>query len=57
MIQPIVDEAMAFKAPVPCALREAKRVMDKRIHFRDNTYGLTGAAGDPHATAMHEHDG
>ena len=55
-IKPIADEAVAFKAPVPYALREVKRVMGKGIHFRDNTYGLAGAAGDPHATAMHEYD-
>ena len=29
--------------------------MDKGIHFRDNTYGLAGIAGDPHATAVHEY--
>ena len=55
-IKPIVNGAVAFKAPVPYALREVKRVMDKGIHFRDNTYGLAGAAGDPHPTAMHEYD-
>ena len=37
-IKPIVDEAVAFKAPAPYALREVKRVMDKGTHFRDNTY-------------------
>ena len=55
-IKPIVDEAVAFKAPVPYALREVKRMMDKGIHFRDNTYGLAGAAGDPHPAAIHEYD-
>ena len=37
-IKPVVDEAVAFKAPVPYALREVKRVIDKGIHFRDNTF-------------------
>ena len=54
-IKPIVEEAVASKAPVPCALREVKRMMDKGIHFRDNTYGVAGAAGDPHSAALHEH--
>ena len=54
-IKPTVDEAVAFKVPVPYALREVKRVMNKGIHFRGNTYGLDGAAGNPHATAMHEY--
>ena len=52
----VLDEAVAFRAPVPYALREVKRVMDKGIHFRDNTYVLAGAAGDPHAAAIHEYD-
>ena len=39
-IKPIVEEAVASKAPVPCALREVKRAMDKGVHFRDNTYGV-----------------
>ena len=30
--------------------------MDKGVHFRDNTYGVAGAAGDPHPTALHEYD-
>ena len=29
--------------------------MDTAIHFRDNTYGVAGAAGDPHPTAIHEY--
>ena len=29
--------------------------MDKGIHFRDNTYGLAGIAGDPRATALREY--
>ena len=37
------------------AFREVKRVMDTAIHFRDNTYGVAGAAGDPHPTAIHEY--
>ena len=53
--KPIVDEAVAFKAPVPYALREVKRVMDKGVLFRDKTYGVVGAAGDPHPTALHEY--
>ena len=36
-IKPIVDEAVAYKAPVPYALCEAKRTMDKGIHFRNTT--------------------
>ena len=36
-IKPIVDGTVGYKAPIPYALREVKRVMDKGIHFRDNT--------------------
>ena len=54
-IKPIVDDTVTFKPPIPYALREVKRSMDKGIHFKDNTYGLAGIAGDPHATAMHEY--
>jgi len=50
-----VDEAVAYKAPVPHVLLEVKRVMDKGIHFRDSTCGLGGIPGDPHATALHEY--
>ena len=55
MIKPIVDETVGYKAPIPYALREVKRTMEKGIHFRDNTHGLAGIAGDPHATALHEY--
>ena len=54
--KPIVDDTVTFKPPIPCALREVKRSMDKGIHFTDNTYELAGIAGDPHATALHEYD-
>ena len=54
-IKPIVDEAVAYKAPIPYALREVKRVIDKGIHVRDNTYGVAGIAGDLHPTALHEY--
>ena len=53
--KPIVDDTVTFKPPIPCALREVKRSMDKGIHFKDNTYGLAGIAGDPHATALPEY--
>ena len=55
-IKPIADDTVTFKPPIPYALREVKRVMDKGIHFRDNTYGVAGIAGDPHPTALHEYD-
>ena len=55
-IEPIVDDTATFKPPIPYALREVKRSMDKGIYFKDNTYGLAGIAGVPHATAMHEYD-
>ena len=54
-IKPIVDETVNYKPPIPYALREVKRSTDKGIHFRDNTYGLAGIAGDPHATALREY--
>ena len=54
-IKPIVDETVGYKAPIPYALREVKRIMDKGIHFHDSTYGLGGIPGDPHATALHEY--
>ena len=54
-IKPIVDETVGYKAPIPYALREVKRIMDKETHVRDNTYGLAGIAGDPHATALREY--
>ena len=38
--KPIVDGTVTFKPPVPYAIREVKRGMDKGIHFKDNTYGL-----------------
>ena len=55
-IKPIVDDTVTFKPPIPYAFREVKRSMDKGIHFRDNTHGLAGIAGDPHATALREYD-
>ena len=54
-IKPIVDETVGYKAPIPYALREVKRIMDKGIDFRDNTYGLAGIVGDPHAAALQEY--
>ena len=36
-IKPIVDETVNYKPPIPYALREVKRAMNKGIHFRDNT--------------------
>ena len=54
-IKPIADGTVTFNPPIPYALREVTRSMDKEIHFNDNTYGLAGIAGDPHATAMHEY--
>ena len=44
-IKPIVDDTATFKPPIPYALREVKRSMDKGIHFKNNT----------HATALHEY--
>ena len=55
-MKPIVDETVNYKPPIPYALRQVKRSMDRGIHFRDNTYGLVGIVGDPHATALHEYD-
>ena len=55
-IKPIADDTVTFKPPIPYALREVKRSMDKGIYFKDNTYGPAGIAGVPHATAMHEYD-
>ena len=54
-ITPIVDDTATFKPPIPYALREVKRSMDKGIHFRDNAYGVGGVAGDAHVTALHEY--
>ena len=54
-IKPIVDETVNYKPPIPYALRQVKRSMDRGIHFRNSTYGLAGIAGDPHATALHEY--
>ena len=51
-----MDETVGYKPPIPYALREVKRNMDKGINFRDNTYGLAGIAGDPHATALRKYD-
>ena len=41
-IKPIVDDTATFKPPIPYALREVKRSMDKGIRFKNNTYGLLG---------------
>ena len=54
-IKPIVDDTATFKPPIPYALREVKRSMDKGIRFKNNTYGLAGIAGDPHTTALREY--
>ena len=53
--KPIVDDTVTFKPPVPYAIREVKRGMDKGIHFKNDTYGLGGIPGDPHPTAVHEY--
>ena len=42
MIKPIVDDISTFKPPVPYALREVKRSMDKGVYFKDNTYEPAG---------------
>ena len=53
-IRPLVDETVNYKPPIPYALRQVKRSMDRGIYFRNNTYGVAGiAGGDPHATAIH----
>ena len=54
-IKPIADDTVTFKPPIPYALQEVKRSMDKGIHFKNNTYGPAGIAGDPHAAALHEY--
>ena len=54
-IKPIADDTVTFKPPIPYALREVKRSMDNGIHFRNNTYGVGGIAGDAHVTALHEY--
>ena len=53
--EPIADDTVTFKPPIPYALREVKRSMDNGIHFRNNTYGVGGIAGDAHVTALHEY--
>ena len=55
-IKPIVEDTVTFKPPVPYAIREVKRGMDKGIHFKDNTYGLGGLPADAHATAINDYD-
>ena len=55
-IKPIVGETTTFKPPVPFALREVKRGMDKGIFFKDNTYGLGGAPGVATMTSSQEYD-
>ena len=54
-IKPIVDEMVGYKTPIPYARREVLRSMNQGIHFRDNTYGLAGIPGNPHATALNEY--
>ena len=55
-IKPIIDDTVTVKPPIPYALREVKRSMDKGIYFKDNTYGPAGIAGVSHATTMNEYD-
>ena len=45
--KPIVDETVNYKPPIPYALRQVKRSMDRGIHFR-TARGETGrtARGD-----------
>ena len=38
-IKPIVDDMTALKPPVPYALRQALKHMNKTIYFQDNGYG------------------
>ena len=54
-IKPIADYTATFKQPIPYAIREVKRSMDNGIHFKNNTYGPGGTAGDAHVTALHEY--
>ena len=54
-IKPIADDMAALKPPVPYALRQALKFMNKGIYFQDNDYGAAGAAGSAHASAMHEY--
>ena len=54
-IKPIADDTVTFKPPIPYALREVKRSMDKGIYFKDNPYGMAGIAGVSHAATMHEY--
>ena len=37
--KPIIDDTATFKPPIPYALREVKRSMDKGVYFKDNTRG------------------
>ena len=46
-IKPIVDDTTALKPPVPYALRQALKHMNKTIYFQDNGYGGGGAARWP----------
>ena len=55
-MKPIVDDTVTFKPPVPYALREVKRSMDKGVYFKDNTYGLAGAPGVATMSSMYEYD-
>ena len=34
-IKPIVDDTVTFKPPIPYAIREVKRSMDKGIYFKN----------------------
>ena len=53
--KPIADDTATFKPPIPYAIHEVKRCMDKGIHFKNNTYGPGGIAGGAHVTALHEY--
>ena len=54
-IKPIVDDMTALKPPVPYALRQALKHMNKTIYFQDNGYGGGGAAGPAHGDALYEY--
>ena len=54
-IKPIVDDMTALKPPVPYALRQALKHMNKSIYFQDNGYGGGGAAGPAHGDALYEY--
>ena len=54
-IKPIVDDMTALKPPVPYALRQALKHMNKTIYFQDNGYGGGGAAAPAHEDAIYEY--